>query len=766
MLTELLIPIENTQSDKRGYLPTVLFSLFFFSGFCSLLYQIVWVRLAFAHFGIITPVLSVVISVFMLGLGVGSVVAGQRVEAWSSRFRTSPARLYAAAELGIGIGAFAVPWLLKIGERALLHLGDASSAGYLSVSALYIAVVILLWCLLMGATFPLMMSFARCTLRSATTSFSFLYLANVAGASVGTVLTAGVLVELLGFRKASVVAACVNFAIASAAYLLGGLYSYSSGLTARHADEPAASRPGSEDRRWICVVLFTTGLVSLAMEVVWTRAFTFVLETTVYAFAGILFTYLLATCLGSLLYRGHLAKGSTIAVPHLLGFLCLCALLPVPINDPRLQQNAISTLASIVPICATLGYLTPALIDSYSRGSPARAGRAYGWNIAGCILGPLLAAYILLPLIGVRAALVVLTTPLIGLYIWSTGRGLIRLPHQVILAPAIGLLAVSTVISRSFEDGTFYTGSRQIRRDHVATVIAAGSGRDKKLFVNGIGITTLTPITKVMAHLPLALNGRAESGLVICFGMGTTARAMLSWGIETTAIDLVPSVPELFGFFFADAAAVLADPHMHIVIDDGRRFLLRTRERYDVIVIDPPPPVEAAGSSLLYSREFYEVAKAHLKANGILGQWFPTDQKRILSAVTRSIVDSFRFVRVYRSIEGWGYHLLASDAPIPEISPAEFVARLPEAAQRDLIEWNPNQSPVEMASDILSRRLSTNDVLRADLPAEVTDDRPYNEYFVLRRRHELLSPFIWELKSWLFRASRNDRAGSTRTGLE
>jgi spermidine synthase len=116
--------------------------------------------------------------------------------------------------------------------------------------------------------------------------------------------------------------------------------------------------------------------------------------------------------------------------------------------------------------------------------------------------------------------------------------------------------------------------------------------------VNGVGITILTPTTKVMAHLPLALNGHAHSGLVICFGTGTTARAMLSWGIETTAVDRVPSVPKLFGFFFADAPSVLANRHMHVVIDDGRRFLLRTRRSYDVITIDPPPRVEAAGSSL------------------------------------------------------------------------------------------------------------------------------------------------------------------------
>jgi spermidine synthase len=364
------------------------------------------------------------------------------------------------------------------------------------------------------------------------------------------------------------------------------------------------------------------------------------------------------------------------------------------------------------------------------------------------MLGPLAAAYLLLPLVGVRAALALLATPFIGLYIWFAGRSLIRLPHQIMLATAIGLFGVAILISRSFEDGDFYTDPQQLRRDHVATVIAAGTGMDKQLLVNGVGMTGLTPITKVMAHLPLALNGHAESGLVICFGMGTTPRAMLSWGIETTAVDLVPSVPALFGFFFDDAPSVIADPHMHIVIDDGRRFLLRTSRSYDVISIDPPPPVQAAGSSLLYSREFYRVIKTHLKPNGILAQWFPMAGGRILSAVARSLTDSFPHVAVYRSLGDFGVHFLASETLIPEMSAVEFAARLPAAAKQDLVEWGPNQSVIGMAGEILSGRAPISTVLQADLPAEITDDRPYNEYFIMRARSSIAHVLLQNWRKW------------------
>jgi len=133
------------------------------------------------------------------------------------------------------------------------------------------------------------------------------------------------------------------------------------------------------------------------MEVVWTRAFTFVLKTTIYSFAMILATYLLATWVGSYLYRRALTAGRMASVAQILGALCVFSLLPALLDDPRFNQSIALTLGSIVPFCLALGYLTPRLIDAHSRGNPTAAGRAYSINIAGGILGPLLAGYALLP---------------------------------------------------------------------------------------------------------------------------------------------------------------------------------------------------------------------------------------------------------------------------------------------------------------------------------------------------------------------------------
>jgi hypothetical protein len=152
-----------------------------------------------------------------------------------------------------------------------------------------------------------------------------------------------------------------------------------------------------------------------------------------------------------------------------------------------------------------------------------------------------------------------------------------------------------------------------------------------------------------------------------------------------------------------------------------------------VIVLDPPPPVEAAGSSLLYSTQFYDVAKLRLRRGGILQQWLPDAEDRIVQAVTKSLVQAFPHVDVYRA--AGGYHFLASMEPIPALTPAEFAERLPEAARRDLLEWNPDDTVASFTAAVLAERTTLATVLPdAAAATAITDDQPFNEYYVLRRR--------------------------------
>lgn len=724
-----------------------LFVTFFLSGCCALIYQVVWTRLAFASFGIITPVLSVVISVFMLGLAGGAWSGGKWIGSLVSKTRRSALLFYAAAELLIGIGGLVVPKLFQLGEQVLLSSGQTDSFHYLSLSALVLGLSLLPWCFFMGATFPFMMAYVREGDPRNADSFSYLYLANVLGAMTGCLFTAIVLVELLGFRHTLWVAATINFTIAAISGHIGWRQPEPAAKASppRKSTAKARRKPlvSGAQRRAIKWVLFSTGFSAMAMEVIWARAFTPVMTTQVYSFALIVFAYLGATFFGSLLYRRDLRKSSVHSTAGLIAVLSVASFLPIVCNDLRFLTNtanfagyvsAAVLLFSICPLCAVLGYLTPRLIDDYSIGDPADAGRVYALNVAGCILGPLVASYVLLPWLGERYGLVMLGLPFL-LFSFS-GAGSLAVWYRWGSRLTAGALLIWSIFY-SVDLATLVplkSKKTEIRRDYAASVISAGEGLSKALLVNGVGVTGLVPITKFMAHLPLAFHtGKPESALVICFGMGTSYRSVLSWDIETTAVELVPSVRDAFPFYHTDAPRILSNSKGRIVIDDGRRYLSRTANKFDVIVIDPPPPVEAAGSSLLYSEEFYELAKKHLRPNGILQAWFPGGNAKTGKAVLRSLQHSFPYLRCFRSPGGLGLLVLASMEPIASLAPSQVAIAMPDAAADDLLEWSPSRDLPAYLAQILSKEFPIEQELDPDPRIRITDDHPYNEYFLLRR---------------------------------
>ena len=241
-----------------------------------------------------------------------------------------------------------------------------------------------------------------------------------------------------------------------------------------------------------------------------------------------------------------------------------------------------------------------------------------------------------------------------------------------------------------------------------------------------------------MAHLPMVYcKNKPEKALVICFGMGTTYRSLLSWDIDVTAVELTPGVVEMFPLFFNDAEEVLKNKNGKIVVDDGRRFLLRTKEKFDVITLDPPPPIQSSGSSLLYSKEFCHVAKQRLKEGGILHHWTPISlsferyEDFFVIPVLRALQSEFKYVKTFVSVEQWGVHFLASDTPISDLSIQEFVDKMPQKAREDLLEWNQNIDIANFVSYLKILPVSFFDEINTDRNFIVTDNRPYNEYCLL-----------------------------------
>jgi spermidine synthase len=715
------------------------FTFFFISGLCGIVYELVWLRLAMAQFGVTTALTSIVLSMFMAGLGLGSWAAGRLVRAYGKRLKIHPLKLYGVTEFLIGCSALAVPLQLSFGHRLLEKMAEqaaVSSAAYYAASGAWLALTLVPWCACMGATIPLVMFAIQVGLNNESQrSFSFLYLANVAGAIAGAMLTP-VLIELGGFHATLKVGACLNLVIAVSAFSLA----FATNRVSRRSVTTATTiLPTTFERdRSALLLLFLTGLTTMGMEVIWIRLFTPYVGPLVYAFATILVAYLLATSIGSRIYRKWSRRGrdeSELAWVALvpLGMLALVT------SDVRLVlDSSVRVFLGIMPFAGLIGFLTPMLVDGWSGGDPDRAGKAYGINVLGCIVGPLLSGFLLLPFLGERWSTLMLTLPWLAMAVRAAFAAKGRL---VIRAAAYGAVIAALIILVVTQDFETRYAKREVLRDSTATVIATGDGMGKRLVINGVDITAMVPITKMMTHLSLAsLSQPPRNVLVICFGMGTTFRSAMSWGIPSTAVDLVPSVPKLFTYYHRDGGEILASPRAHVVIDDGRRYLERSPEEYDAIIIDPPPPVQAAGSSLLYSEDFYAVARKRLRPGGILQQWLPdginpANDNQLKASVARALQNSFSYVRIFQWNERQGWHFLASDQPIPLRSAAELADRMPAAAVADMLEWGPAKTAEKQFGLLLSRETKAEQMiaLSPQTPA-LQDDRPINEYYLLRCR--------------------------------
>jgi spermidine synthase len=707
------------------------FGFFLLSGFCSILYELIWLRLTMAQYGVTTALVSITLSMFMLGMGAGSWLAGVFVRRRGMTGRL-PLRLYSISELLIGCSSLAVPGELTLGHRLLGScIGSAtmSSATYYLASGTLVALTLLPWCFCMGATYPLAMAAIEGTAPTEShRSFSYLYVSNVIGAVAGAIAPL-FLIETHGFNGTLRVGSICNAVIALSAFGVS-LASQRSEPDPQPSPQQSSGVPLAAGSSAL-VLLFLTGLSTMGMEVIWIRIFTPYAGPIVYSFAMILASYLLATFVGSVLYRNASDKGEPKARLTWV-MLAPIGLLPLVTSDPRVGMSAFSRIfVGIAPIAGFIGFLTPMLVDRWSAGDPDRAGRAYAVNVLGCIVGPLLSGFILLPRLGEHVSMLIYVLPWMAMaFFFFAGlrtSGRIRLTGYALIVSAFLLF----FFTKDFE--TIYP-QRVVMRDSTATVIATGAGMQKLLFTNGYAMTTLTPITKMMVHLTFAsLEKPPRNALIICFGMGTSFRSAISWGVPTTAVELVPSVPKLFTYFHRDGARIFASPLSHVVVDDGRRFLERSAQKFDAILIDPPPPANASASSLLYSEEFYGLAKQRLASGGILQQWLPAGDDADKAAVAKALKQSFPYVKVYGSIAGWGWHFLASMQPIPVRSAAELVARMPPAAVKDMMEWGPAATPVEEFQTVLSRETSLDNLidLSPQTPA-LTDNRPINEYFLLR----------------------------------
>lgn len=206
--TEPMTAGANAGALPRTLILTRVMPLFAVSGVAALMYQICWQRLLFVAFGVDVDSVTIIVSTFMLGLGVGALVGGQLAD----RFPGHTLTLFALIELGIGTFGAVSPTLIRAVGSVAIH-------GSLPVIAVTNFLLLLFPTVMMGATLPILVSHVVRTYHNIGVSIGLLYFVNTLGAAVGAAVTGFIALYHLGLTPTIYVAATLNVAVAGVVWL-------------------------------------------------------------------------------------------------------------------------------------------------------------------------------------------------------------------------------------------------------------------------------------------------------------------------------------------------------------------------------------------------------------------------------------------------------------------------------------------------------------------------------------------------------------------
>jgi spermidine synthase len=739
-------PREDLPSPSLRALTTrVLAVLLFWSGAAALGLEVLWIRDFALWYGGTAAAAAVVLSVYFAGLALGARIGAGLAE------RRPALEVYALLE-----GSVATAVALYVLLRPWLPLAAAwvtrSAPGILVPLARtgLAAAVLLVPTTLLGATVPAVATAAR-----DLSAAGRLYGWNTLGGAVGALATSFAVLPALGARSAFLVVAGVDLAIAAAAL-----------MAARRIPGAAIEGPVAPARvagrvtrpRTAATVAALAGAVALAAEVLWTRGLSGVLSSSVYSVALVLAATLCGIATGTagavrVLARlqtpnvrlqpwlaGAAALGagavlaSTLALRVLpAASLALARSLGATTAPAGLAVEAILALHVVFVPSAAIGALLPLCLGL---GDPARPGRALAGplaaNTAGGVAGALVGAFVLLPGLGLGGGLLVLAAVLAGL-----GAALATRIASLFLATGAAALATTAVVAPPLPFPWRASPDERVvlRRDGpTATVLVTEDARGaRRLRINGqysLGGGDGLFLERREGLLPVLLHPAPRRLLHLGVGTGDTlGAAMTSPGLTADGVELVSSALDAAAFFSNQNGDVLHQPRVHLVADDARSFLLSSRERWDVIVVDLVLPW-TQGAGALFSRDFYRLGLEHLAAGGVLCQWLPLHQLQVgdLEAIVST------FTAVFPHVQLWvAYHrsLTPLAALIGSASPIAVDADAMRARLRDPVFLAMARGVgLDDPDDLGMLYVTDGDRLRTvvrDAPW-ITDDRPRIEF--------------------------------------
>lgn len=639
---------------------TFLAIVFFFSGTASLAYEITWVRLFSVLFGNSTYAISLVVALFMGGLALGGYLFGKWID-----HRDRPLLAYGLVEIAIGLSALPVPYFAQWAEAPIsrLYQSDVPSLMHATATRALLAFCILFFpTTLMGATLPII---TKCFVRSlgaVGTGVGVLYGVNSLGAVVGCYGASLYLIRLLGITSTSYVACGINLAVGIAVLHAHYFVADADALTHRapagtYASDTRARNAFATKSRWrvfVLIALFVSGFTALSYEVIWARILGFILHRgmSIYAFAVMLSLYLMGLAVGSLIYARWLSRRTDSIrlfgwVQLLVGTLVIASLAAVStfhasrwlqFGDYLLLGHLAKAGSLMFVPTVILGIAFPIgcrIVTQSSSELGSSVGRAYAVNTLGAVLGPLATGFLLIPSLGSEVTLKAMVSAnlLMGAALLTFRReGTVNsrgLQSAMLLIVSCGVTCLLASNAHLVLD-LFNTRKAKVayfKEGPSTAVLATQTTGGIALSVGGtVGAGTLPTFrqtTELLAYIPLLLKEDPSHVLVVGFGTGRTARFYAEYPsvAHVDVVEISEAVYQIGSEFFSSYNRdVLKKPHVSALIDDAFNFVKYTRNRYDVIVLDPFTP-HLPASARLYTKEFLEHCRAKLREDGIVVLW-------------------------------------------------------------------------------------------------------------------------------------------------
>jgi spermidine synthase len=700
---------------SRRPLPALLL-LFIGSGCAALIYEVVWFQLLELVIGSSAVSMAVLLGTFMGGMCLGSFLLPRYMPAGMH-----PLRMYAWLELGIGLSGLLLLFGMPLVGGAYTAWAGSGVVGivFRGVAA---AICLLPPTLLMGATLPAIARWVE-TSKDGVAWLGLFYGGNTAGAVAGSLLAGFYLMSTYDISITTYVAVALNVAVSTAALLLARV---DPAVSPEPAPDEAAVPAPVEYRpaRTVYIAIALSGLTALACEVLWTRQLSLMFGATTYTFSLILAVFLAGLGLGSSI-GASLAR--TISRPRVaLGWcqLALCGTmawtswiltdsLPYwPIN-PSIAPNAwyqfqldlVRCLYAVLPGSILWGASFPLALASVvtPQQDPARmVGRMYAANTLGAIVGSMTASLLLVVWIGTQHAQQVLLVlaALSGLLLLAESR--VSSVALAIAGAAAGLLVITVhPVPGIFIAYGRYTATQLGQ----SQVIYSGEGWNASVAVSerSNGVRNYHNAGKVQAssepqdmrlqrmlgHLTTLVPKSPKTVVVIGCGAGVTAGAVsIDPAVEhETIAEIEPLVPRVVSTYFAEHNFdVVRNPKVEIHIDDARHFLFTTKQTFDAITSDPLDPW-VKGAAMLYTREFFELAKSRLNPGGIMTlfvQLYESNTEAVKSEIA-TFFEAFPKGMIFaNTYNGAGYDLvLLGQVDGTQINLDEMEARLlrPEYAE-------------------------------------------------------------------------------------